>query len=351
MKQKTLANLLMSRFTIFLVTILLMSAPLFYFIITHYYAEDLIRIEASAHIHNPHVDLQQDTVVGLVIQILSMVLILGTTIFLIMRFVPVKLWKPFYDTLHKISHFKVEDGTVPDFTTSKVKEFTELNHTLERILSQNVHSYKVQKQFTENASHELQTPLAIVQSKLDLLLQNKDLTSEQAALMQDIYHEIVKMSKLNRNLLFLAKIENAQYNLNGKINIAEKLQSLIPSLELLANGVKICLCVDNKHLVVDCNEVLLESMISNLVANAVMHNYADGEIVIRLETSTLTVTNTSNEPPLDSAHIFERFYRSSVTQKGNGLGLAIVKSICDYNHWSVNYIYENGLHNFFICFS
>jgi len=350
MRQKTLVNLLMSRFTIFMVTILLMSAPLFYFIITHYYAEDLIRIEALAHIHNPRIDLEQDTVVGLVIQILSMVMVLGMSIFLIMRLVPVKLWKPFYDTLHKISHFKVEDGTVPDFTMSKVKEFTELNHTLERILSQNVQSYKVQKQFTENASHELQTPLAIVQSKLDLLLQNKDLTSDQAALVQDIYHEIVRMSKLNRNLLFLAKIENAQYKLNGKINIAEKLQSLIPSLELLAKGINIRLYVGNKHLAVDCNEVLLESMISNLLANAVRHNYADGEIVIRLETSTLTVANTSNEPPLDSAHIFERFFRISATQKGNGLGLAIVKSICDYHHWSVNYIYENGLHNFSICF-
>lgn len=350
MKQKTLANLLMSRFTIFMVTILLLSAPLFYFIITHYYAEDLIRIEASAHIHNPHVDLQQDTVVGLVIQILSMVLILGTTIFLIMRFVPVKLWKPFYDTLHKISHFKVEEGNVPDFATSKVKEFSELNQTLERILSQNVQSYKVQKQFTENASHELQTPLAIVQGKLDLLLQNKDLTLEQAALMQDIYHEIVRMSKLNRNLLFLAKIENAQYKLNVKIDIAEKLQSLIPSLKLLANGINICLNTCGKHLVIDCNEVLLESMISNLVINAVRHNYKDGEIEISLNDFILRVTNTSNEPPLDSAHIFERFYRSSVTQKGNGLGLAIVKSICDYNHWTVNYIYENGRHTFSVRF-
>lgn len=350
MKQKTLANLLMSRFTIFMVTILLMSAPLFYFIITHYYAEDLIRIQATAHIPNPHIDLKQDTVVGLVIQILSMVMILGASIFLIMRFVPVKLWRPFYDTLHKISHFKVEDGNVPDFTPSTIKEFTELNTTLKRILSQNVQSYKVQKQFTENASHELQTPLAIVQSKLDLLLQNKDLTEDQATLMQDIYHEINRMSKLNRNLLFLAKIENAQYKVNVNINIAEKLHSLIPSLEILANGINIRLSIKNDLLTVNCNEVLLESMISNLVVNAVRHNYHDGDIIISLEDLTLTVTNTSDEPPLDSTHIFERFYRSSVTQKGNGLGLAIVKSICDYNHWTVDYFYVNGLHNFSVHF-
>jgi|WetSurMetagenome_2_1015567.scaffolds.fasta_scaffold05159_4 two-component system, OmpR family, sensor kinase len=350
MKQKTLANLLMSRFTIFMVTILLMAAPLFYLIITHYYAEDLIRVQAMAHIPKPRLDFQLDTVVGLVIQILLMVMILGMSIFLIMRFVPVKLWRPFYDTLHKISHFKVEDGSVPEFETSNVKEFAELNTTLKRILSQNVQSYKVQKQFTENASHELQTPLAIVQSKLDLLLQDKNLTQEQATLMQDIYHEISRMSKLNRNLLLLAKIENAQYKLNKKVNIAEKIQSLIPSLELLADGIIIRLQIKNDQMTVNCNEVLLESLISNLVVNAVRHNYSDGEIIISLENSMLTVTNTSKERSLDSAHIFERFYRSSLTQKGNGLGLAIVKSICDYNHWTINYFYKKGLHNFSVRF-
>jgi len=350
MKKRSLINLLMSRFSFFMAIILLLSTPIFYLIITNYYAEDLISVVKIAHIPESQLDLEKDTVIGLLLQILSIVLILGISVFMIMRFIPVRLWSPFYETLHKINHFKVEDEKLPVFSDSEVKEFAELNATLSRILSQSVRSYQVQKQFTENASHELQTPLAIVQGKLDLLFQNQDLTKEQVTLIQDIYHEISQMSRLNRNLLLLAKIENAQYKLTNHVNIAGKLETLLPVLGLLSNGIKITTNFDNSQLTIDCNEVLLESMINNLIVNAVRHNQQDGEIIISIKENTLTIANASDEIPLDTSYLFERFYRSSIRQKGNGLGLAIVKSICDYHHWTITYFHEHGLHNFSVHF-
>lgn len=350
MKKKTLVTLLMSRFTVYMVAILLLSAPVFYLIVTNFYAEDLRKAAAMAGADITAFDLEEDTVVGLVFQILAMVAILGITVFAVMRIVPTKLWRPFYDTLHSIETFKVEDGRVPAFADTRISEFSELNGTLHKILSHSVRSYQVQKQFTENASHELQTPLAIAQGKLDLLMQTSGITEAQATLIQDAYHELNHMALLNRNLLLLARIENSQYRVGNRIDLGQKLQALLPSLELLSGDLQVTTAIAAAPFVVDCNEVLLESMITNLFVNAVRHNCEGGSITIRTSGRSLTVENSSHEGELDREHLFERFYRSSSTQKGNGLGLAIVKSICDYHGWSVDYAYRDGLHAFRVDF-
>lgn len=256
----------------------------------------------------------------------------------------------FYETMRRISRFHVEDGVVPQFEATSTKEFAELNATLTRILSQSVRSYQVQKQFTENASHELQTPLAVIQGKLDLLLQDPNLTDRQALLMQDIYHEVNHISQLNRNLLLLARIENAQYQRADRVVLSEKINILLPSLQILAGDLAIRTHMAT-HEELTCNEVLLESMLRNFVVNAVRHNHKGGEITIKLDKDRLTIVNTSDEPALDASRIFERFYQSGSARKGNGLGLAIVKSICDYHGWTVAYSFEKGCHLFSVAFA
>ncbi len=348
-KKQSLIKLLMSQFAVFMIFILLLATPIFYYIITNYYAEDLIKVADIAHIPQSELDLEQDTVLGLVFQVFSMCVVLAISIFIIMRLVPQRLWKPFYQTLDIISHFKVEDCKVPAFGETKVREFSQLNTILKQILSQSVNSFKVQKEFTENASHELQTPLAVVQGKLDMLLQNNDVTEEQSVLLQDIYQEIRRMSRLNQNLLLLARIENVQYKMNSYIDIGEKLNAMIPTLETIANGIKINADV-HTGFSINCNEVLLESMISNLVVNALRHNISGGIIDISFKDRCLTIANKSSEPALDPNDVFKRFHRNAETQKGNGLGLAIVKSICDYHHWIITYSYTEGKHVFMVNF-
>ncbi len=350
MKRVRLINQLVSKFSIYMVGLLLLATPVLYLIITNYYSEDLIDLAQAAHIPQSQLDLERDTIIGLGFQILAMILILALSIFLILRLLPAKVWRPFYESLDKIGRFKVEDGNVPTFGETQIQEFAELNGTLHRILSQSVRSYQVQKQFTENASHELQTPLAIVQGKLDLLLQDQDLKEEQAILMQDIYHEVSQMSKLNRNLLLLAKIENAQFKLSHRINLVAKLEELLPSLAVLVNGIDIQTEFANRQLTVYCNEVLLESLIRNLIVNAVRHNLPHGTIMISVQADTLTVANSSDGKPLDEGRLFQRFYKQTGEKGGNGLGLAIVKSICDYHHWPISYTHQDGFHRFVVRF-
>lgn len=336
----------MSRFAIFMVVLLLVSAPVFYFIVTGFYTEDLREAAELAGIPQSEFDLEEDTIIGLVLQILAIVIILALAIFLIMRLVPSRLWQPFYKTMGVLESFRVEDGKVPQFESTNVKEFAELNNTLTRILSQSTRSYQVQKQFTENASHELQTPLAIIQGKLDLLLQDPSMTDHQARLVEDIYHEAHHMSLLNRNLLLLARIENAQYQLADRVDLSRKLADLLPSLRLLASGLTIRTQIEPSAECIACNEVLLESMLKNLVVNSVRHNHPGGDILISLNNNELLVSNTSDEPSLDAAHLFERFHQVANERKGNGLGLAIVKSICDYHGWTIAYAHQDGRHEF-----
>lgn len=349
MKQQSLIRHLMSRFSLFVVVLLVLSAPIFYFIVTNFYVEDLQKAVALSGMDFKDFDLEEDTVIGLVWQVLCMVCIFALALFAVMRWMQTKLWRPFYSTLHDLETFKVEEGNVPTFADTDIREFSELNSTLTRILQHAVGSYQVQKQFTENASHELQTPLAIVQGKLDLLMQDGDLTARQAELLQSIYGEINRMSRPNKNLLLLARLENAQYRTDDRVDITEKLNAMLPSLKLLAGDIDVEMECNGAHVVLDCNEVLFESLVSNLFVNAVRHNRAGGRICLRADATSLMVGNTSDETALDCTHLFERFHIGT-NRKGNGLGLSIVKSICTYHGWKVRYEYEDGMHAFVVQF-
>lgn len=348
-KEKTLTSRLMTRFVVCMLVLIVCAIPVLYFITTRYYAEDLTDLIMNYGIKNPDVDLEQDTIVGLFIQSLSFVAILFIAVLVVMRYVPQRLWRPFHDTLARVKDFRIEKGNIPQLSHSGTKEFDELNSTLTNIMADSVRSYQVQKEFTENASHELQTPLAIVQSKLDNLLQDPQLTERQATEILQIYQEIRHTSRLSRNLLLLSKIENNQYSTMKRLNVADKIASILPQLKSIAGDINIRTDFSDSQLTIDCNETLLESLTNNLVVNAVRHNKEGGFICITVADGSMMVANPSDEPELDPKRVFSRFYRTK-SQKGNGLGLAIVKSICDYHHWQVTYKYESGQHLFVVRF-
>lgn len=352
MKRKSLLNKTLTEFIICTAVILLLAMPLFYLLTTHFYAEDMIDIIEAARQGNPlpAIDLEQDIMQGIMLQYVLISCVLGIAIVFMMRFISKRLWKPFDESLRQIEGFRLENGSVPQLPDSDVKEFDRLNHTLNRLMHNSMKSYQAQKEFTENASHELQTPLAVFQSKLDLLLQQPDLTERQAAAIQDLYRISGRLARLNRNLLLLAKIDNKQYGQMDTVDIVTVINDLLPSLESLAGGITIRKSFQERSLVVRCNRALLESLINNLVVNAVRHNTADGTITIAIRDRSLTVSNTSEEGALNPKLIFNRFYHPSEKTKGNGLGLAIVKAICDYHGWTVGYEYKDFRHSFHVKF-
>ena len=329
-----------------------LAIPLFYVLTKNYYAEDVEDLIEAVRAGQaiPSLDLEEDIINGVMIQFALILSILGIAIILTLRLLSRRLWRPFDSTLKAIEAFRLETGERPQLSASDIREFQRLNTALQVLTDNALTSYRAQKEFTENASHELQTPLAVFQSRLDMLLQQPDITEAQADIIQDLYRMTMRLSQLNRNLLLLAKIDNNQFDRAERIDLAEVLHELLPALESIATGLSIRTAITEGPVVIEANRSLLESMINNLVVNAVRHNATGGSILITADAEHLSVANTSDEPALDSRCIFNRFYQSGDKRNGNGLGLAIVKAICDYHSWQIRYSYKTGEHTFEVLF-
>jgi signal transduction histidine kinase len=263
-----------------------------------------------------------------------------------------KLWKPFYKTISLTEHFNIQHNKVPDFPSSGTYEFDQLNRALTSLMGNNLKAYKIQKEFTENASHEMQTPLAIFRSKLDILLQQSGLTKEQLQIIQTLNEAGSRLVRMNKNLLLLAKMDNLQYPDTQTLIVFDVLDKSLSFLLEQTEAANITLETQftDRTLTLQANKMLLESLINNLLTNAIRHNVPGGKILIKLDANRLTVLNTGPEHPLDNTQLFRRFGQMSTTTQGSRLGLAIVQQICSHYGWQIDYGFENGMHHFEVKF-
>lgn len=261
-----------------------------------------------------------------------------------------RIWKPFYDTLEKLSQFEVEKTPTLLLGTPGIREFKDLNRSIEMLADRNYKSYLNQKEFTENAAHEMQTPLAVFQLKLELLMQTKELTQEQAELISSLMDSAGRLSKLNKTLLLLSKIENQQFVETEKINIRELTSKLISIYEHLAHSKYIKIEFDAEDLEIEFNPVLIDILLSNLISNALVHSAPNRQITIGIEGRRWQVKNAGEAALASPDKIYERFYKATAHQSSTGLGLAIVKKIADRAHIDIHYEFNAGHHIFSIVF-
>ncbi|MGN7707699.1 sensor histidine kinase [Chryseobacterium sp. 22543] len=256
------------------------------------------------------------------------------------------IWKPFRNTLDQLKTFNLNSQNTIQFPVSDTTEFEELNQSLYKLIERNISTYKTQKEFTENASHELQTPLAIIKNKLDLLLQDQDLTEKQYKIAEDINKALTRSSRINKNLLLLAKIDNNQFDSSEIILFDHLLQQSIDTLQEHIEQKNISVqekIVDNVQ--VNGNSILTEILINNLIINAIRHTTPGGSISIQLADSSFEVSNSGTEK-LNMDLLFKRFSKLSTDNSGSGLGLSIIHEICRFHHWTISYRFENKHHIF-----
>lgn len=292
-----------------------------------------------------------DLMLTFVVQYLILFVLLFLMLLIILRKITKKVWQPFYDTLGKIQNFHLEMESPPRFGETNIIEFANLNNLLTHLMENNLRVYKEQKEFIENASHELQTPLAVFQSQLDILIQSPDINQQQVEVIQSLYSVSSRMTRLNKNLLLLARISNKQYAQMEEIDFVQILyqQLLYLREQAESEGIRVEVYVENP-LVVKANKTLLESLITNLVVNAINHNTNGGEIKMSIQDNSFIIMNTGQSQPLDPDKIFRRFNKTTHEKKGNGLGLSIVLQICKLHNWELEYRYENGYHTFIVSF-
>lgn len=255
------------------------------------------------------------------------------------------VWKPFRETLDQLKTFSLNNQTKIEFSKTDVSEFDELNQSLTKLIEHNVSVYKTQKEFTENASHELQTPLAILKNKLDILLQNQDLTEKQYQIAEEMNRALSRSSRINKNLLLLAKIDNKQFD-SETFHLDEVLNQSFEILQEHFEQKNISVNTEIfDNVKVNGNIGLTEVLINNLIINAIRHTSINGSILIRLSQSEFEVSN-SGTGKLNGDLLFKRFSRFSKDNNGSGLGLAIVQEICKSQNWTIDYRFENNNHIF-----
>lgn len=263
------------------------------------------------------------------------------------------LWRPFSTTLQKLREYDITRQQPADLEPNTgIIEFDELNATAAALIAKNKQAYHQQKQFVENASHEIQTPLAIIRSKLELLINQPDITEEVAGLLADITEANDRLSQMNRNLLLLAKIENNQFPDQQPVDVSQLLQKILAAHETYyADKFPAVTTSIQQGVIVNANASLLEVMLNNLVRNAVVHNIPGGSMKVELAPGLLKIVNSGKPSLLNDAQLFERFSKGSDEVKSTGLGLALVKQICQLYGFTPGYSFSDGLHTLTIVFT
>ncbi len=256
------------------------------------------------------------------------------------------LWKPFFITMKKVNEYDINRSRTIDLADETgTTEFNNLNKTISILISNINASFDHQKQFVENASHEMQTPLAIIRSRIELLINQPALTEKVAATLGDITDANNRLTQLNRTLLLLAKIENNQFPETEDVNISLMVNDIIEMFKNLYENDFPTVTIEKGHpLIIKANPSLIEILLSNIIKNAIIHNIPEGKINVTINNLQLIVQNTGPELKGAPEEMFERFKKGSDKSKTTGLGLSIVKQICYLYGYQLTYEYNNGWH-------
>ncbi len=279
--------------------------------------------------------------------------LLALYIVLLLGIVAVNFWtvrhsmKPLYALLRWLDSYRIGRNNEPLKNETNISEFRKLNEAVIQSTLRNEQLYDQQRRFIANASHEIQTPIAVCQSRLEMMLDEENLTEGQMGEIIKTLRTLKELSDMNRSLLTLCKIDNGQFADIAEIRLGEVAQGILDDLGRV---------YARKGITVDCDlrespvwpmsKSLASMLLSNLIKNAFVHNVEDGKVELRSTGGSLTISNTGAASPLDHDKIFERFYHSGVKSSSTGLGLAIVEAICRLYGISISYSFAGGMHRF-----
>jgi signal transduction histidine kinase len=279
----------------------------------------------------------------------GVILLLFVTLYVTNRLLLARLWQPFYDLLKELRLFNITDNKDIPLERTNIDEFEELNQAIISMSTRVKGDYKELKTFTENASHELLTPIAVINSKLDTLIQTDSFTVKQSKLLSDLYTGVSRLTRLNQSLLLLVKIENRLLESNEHIDLKQHIEELLIQFEEIFLDKELKITTDLGEKEVIASTYLVDILLNNLLGNAIRHNRAGGEIRIKLTEELLTIRNTGTTEALERNEIFTRFHKSSESD-GSGLGLTISRQICENLNFTLNYRYQAPYHTFTVNF-
>lgn len=286
-------------------------------------------------------ELLQDISLYMFLLFLSLFLISILINYLISK----KLWSPFYKSVEKAGHFEIVSDKPLDLPETDIVEFKQLNRVFGQMTKKMRADYLNLKEYNENASHEIQTPLAVIRSKIELLMQDKNLKKDNLNLIKSISDATTRLFKLNQGLLLISKIENQYFHEKKKISLKGIIDTCLDNYREIMEikGIKVQVEASEPGMV-EMNEVLAEVLVSNLLSNAVRYNIDHGFIKCHIDNQYLTVTNSGMPTTTDPELLFRRFHKGSDNPQSVGLGLSIVKKITDNYKMQISYSCTGNIH-------
>jgi len=275
-----------------------------------------------------------------ILLVILFVLLFGVLLW-VNRSVSQRVWEPFFQVLNQMRQFRLNDPNPLRLPKSSVVEFHELHRTLEDLAEKVQRDFRTVKQFTENASHELQTPLAVIQHKIDALLQDETLSEAQVQQLDLMAQNTRRMARLNQTLLLLVKIENDQFAARERVDMEPLLEKRLRWLEDFLMEKQLVVQTDLTSVSIDINPVLAETLVANLLTNAVKHNLTGGRLAVRLTAANLIISNSAAPPAVAPEKLTERFARGNSSTDGLGLGLAIAQEICEKSGLVLQFDFKN----------
>lgn len=283
--------------------------------------------------------------------ILYWVILLYITLLLLIILTSIYIYhrsnRPLYTLLAWMETYKVGGTNRPLENETDITEFRQLNEAAIRNMERAEEVFERQKQFIGNASHEMQTPLAVCRNRLENLMEDDTLTEIQLKELAKTHHTLAYMTKLNKSLLLLYKIDNDQFNNVSDIDVNSLVKQIMHDYEEVYAYMHITTNVKQTGIFhLQMNETLATILLNNLIKNSYVHNVSKGTIAIEIDSDSVRFKNTGPGCLLNTNLIFERFYQASKKESSIGLGLALVKSICDKEKLLLHYAYEENMHCF-----
>ncbi|AFD08947.1 sensor histidine kinase [Solitalea canadensis] len=262
------------------------------------------------------------------------------------------MWKPYYSNLRRVNAYNVGSNRPLQLVNTDIREFNLFNEAILRFTGNAQKSYEQLREFVENTSHELQTPLAILLTKVELILKHKDLGSAEAKELIEVKQIIQRLSGVHKGLSLLSRIKSIQccsYYDKENVNINDAIKDSFEIYEELIAFKEISVTIEESlQLTLSTNIELIKILVDNLIRNSIQHNYHEGVIAVQVSEEGFKICNTGVEAPMPGKDMFSRYHTSSKDSGRLGIGLAIVEAICETLHFTCEYSSQTNLHSFTI---
>lgn len=255
-------------------------------------------------------------------------------------------WNPFLQNLSRLNSYDFSQKEPLKLNSSDINEFEELNRVITSLMKQVRKDFLNLKEFNENISHEIQTPLAIIRNKVVVMLESKNLNEKERKKIEAIYHETNKLSKIGKSLTLISRIENQEFQRLEPIDVSTIVENILSNMEEVIDFKNLDITTDLQSVTIECDHTLADILFTNLIKNAVQHNREGGWIKIKLGADEFQIINSGDVSEKTTDKLFARFQRGSSSKDSLGLGLAINQRICDIYGYSLGYDRNEDTHIF-----